>query len=226
MKPEIFWTEQYPPNAGLKTSLKLPETTENLIIGSGYTGLSTARVLSKAGEGVTVLDQNCIGWGASSRNGGMATPGLKQDIYKIYKKYGIDYAQEFWKASLDAIDLLEEIITEEKIECDWSRDGHIALACKQSHYNKLPDYANWIQQELGHTKKIVPKEEIHSEIGSDFYFGGLSDEVSGGLHPSKFVNGLATSLISLGVILCENTKVISIKKLGSYYEVIKPKGTI
>jgi len=226
MKPETFWTEQYPPNAGLKTSLKLPETTENLIIGSGYTGLSTARVLSKAGEGVTVLDQNCIGWGASSRNGGMATPGLKQDIYKIYKKYGIDYAREFWKASLDAIDLLEEIITEEKIECDWSRDGHIALACKQSHYNKLPDYANWIQQELGHKKKIVPKEEIHSEIGSDFYFGGLSDEVSGGLHPSKFVNGLATSLISLGVILCENTKVISIKKLGSYYEVITPKGTI
>ena len=73
---------------------------------------------------------------------------------------------------------------------------------------------------------MVPKEEIHSEIGSDFYFGGLSDEVSGGLHPSKFVNGLATSLLSLGVVLCENTKVISIKKLGSSYEVMTPKGTI
>ena len=94
MKPETFWTEQHQPNAGLKTS-KLPEVTENLIIGSGYTGLSVARVISKAGEGVAVLDQNCIGWGASSRNGGMATPGLKQDIYKIYKKYGIKYAREF-----------------------------------------------------------------------------------------------------------------------------------
>ena len=156
----------------------------------------------------------------------MATPGLKQDIFKIYKKYGIEYAKEFWKASVDAIDLLENIIQEEKINCDWSRNGHIALACKQSHYDNLPEYANWIQKELGHKKTLVPKEEIHSEIGSDFYFGGLSDEVSGGLHPSKFVNGLATSLLSLGVILCENTKVISIKKLGSNYEVMTPKGTI
>ena len=45
----------------------------------------------------------------------MATPGLKQDIFKIYKKYGIEYAREFWKASVDAIDLLENIIQEEKL---------------------------------------------------------------------------------------------------------------
>ena len=226
MKPHTFWTEQHPPNTGLKITSKLPEKTENLIIGSGYTGLATARVLSKAGEGVTVLDQSCVGWGASSRNGGMATPGLKQDIFKIYKKYGIDYAREFWKASLDAIDLLENIITEEKIDCDWSRDGHIALACKQSHYDKLPEYARWIKQELGHKKTLVPKQEIRSEIGSDFYFGGLSDEASGGLNPSKFVNGLASSVLRLDVNLCEHTKVNSIKKTGSVYEVITSKGSI
>ena len=81
------------------------------IVGSGYTGLAAASVLARSNISVAVLERHTIGWGASSRNGGMATPGLKQDIFKIYKKYGMEYAREFWKASVEAIDL-EEIIDE------------------------------------------------------------------------------------------------------------------
>ena len=130
----------------------------------GKTPLFSKMDLHKAGISTVVLEEHNIGWGASSRNGGMATPGLKQDIFKIYKKYGMEYAREFWKASVDAIDLLENIIQEEEINCDWSRKGHIALACKQSHYDKLPEYSDWISRELGHKKTLVPKEEIQSEI--------------------------------------------------------------
>ena len=146
MISKTYWTEEYPLGKNLIVSQNIPKKIYFVIIGSGYTGLSAARVLAKADNSVAVLDENKIGYGASSRNGGMATPGLKQDIFKIYKKYGIDYAKEFWRASVDAIDLLENIIEEEKIDCDWSRNGHIALACKQSHYDKLPEYANWIKK--------------------------------------------------------------------------------
>ena len=173
MRSEVYWTDQYSPGNGLQVSPGIPDKIDVAIVGSGYTGLAAARVLANANISVAVLDKHTIGWGASSRNGGMATPGLKQDIYKIYKKYGIEYAREFWKASVDAIDLLENIIEEDQIECDWSRNGHIALACKQSHYNKFPEYSDWIKRELGHDKTIVPKEDIKTEIGSEFYFGGL-----------------------------------------------------
>ena len=62
------------------------KTTNILIIGSGYTGLCAARILKQNGADVIVLDRNTIGWGASSRNGGMATPGLKQGIQnKIFQ---------------------------------------------------------------------------------------------------------------------------------------------
>ena len=226
MIPQVYWTEEYPLGKTYNVSTELPDKVDFVIIGSGYTGLTAARVLAKADSSVAVFDEKKIGWGASSRNGGMATPGLKQDIFKIYKKYGIEYAREFWKVSVDAIDLLENIIQEEKINCDWSRNGHIALACKQSHYDKLPEYANWIQKELGHKKTLVPKEEIHSEIGTNYYFGGLSDEVSGGLQPAKYVDGLAKACNDYGVQLFENNRVHSIKKLGEVYEVVTDKGAL
>ena len=224
MKPEVFWTDQFSPDTPLPVSAVLPADVDVAIVGSGYTGLTAARVLAKAGSSVAVMDQNEIGWGASSRNGGMATPGLKQDIFKIHKKYGMDYAREFWRSSVDAIDLLEQIIIEEKIVCDWSRKGHIALSCKQSHYNELPEYAAWIKREMGHEKTIVPQEEIRSEIGTDAYFGGLSDEFSGGLQPAKYVDGLARAVADLGVRLCEDTRVEKINRNGDGHELITSKG--
>tara|TARA_B100000686_G_scaffold94808_1_gene101364 strand:+ start:67835 stop:69106 length:1272 start_codon:yes stop_codon:yes gene_type:complete len=226
MKAEVFWSDRFSPRNELNISSNLPEKTDIVIVGSGYTGLSAARILAKGGRSVAVLDQKTIGWGASSRNGGMATPGLKQDIFKIYKNYGIDYAREFWNASIDAIDLLEKIIQEENIDCDWERNGHIALACKQSHYDKMPEYAKWINHELGHKKTLVPKEQIHSEIGTDFYFGGLSDDISGGLNPAKFVNGLAQAVTNLGVQLFENKQVKNIIPNNKNYDVITSTGSI
>ena len=224
MKPEVFWTDQFSSDTPLPVSTVLPAEVDVAIVGSGYTGLTAARILAKAGSSVAVMDQYEIGWGASSRNGGMATPGLKQDIFKIHKKYGMDYAREFWRSSVDAIDLLEQIIIEENIDCDWSRKGHIALACKQSHYDKLPEYAAWIKKEMGHEKTIVPREEIRSEIGTDTYFGGLSDESSGGLQPAKYVNGLARAVADLGVKLCKDTHVEKINRNGSGHELITSKG--
>ena len=224
MKLEVFWTDQFSPDTRLPVSEVLPAEVDVAIVGSGYTGLTAARILAKAGRSVAVMDQYEIGWGASSRNGGMATPGLKQDIFKIHKKYGMDYAREFWKSSVDAIDLLEQIIIEENIDCDWSRKGHIALACKQSHYNELPEYAAWIKKEMGHEKTIVPREKIRSEIGTDAYFGGLSDESSGGLQPAKYVDGLARAVSDLGVRLCDNTRVEKINRNGDRHELITSKG--
>ena len=226
MKPEVFWTDQFSPSNPLPVSLDLPAEVDVAIVGSGYTGLTAARVLAKAGNSVAVMDQYKIGWGASSRNGGMATPGLKQDIFKVHKKYGMDYAREFWKSSIDAIDLLEQIIIEENIDCNWSRKGHVALACKQSHYDDFPEYAAWIKREMGHEKTIVSKEEIKSEIGTDAYFGGLSDKSSGGLQPAKYVDGLARAVAVLGVILCEDTRAEKINREGGGYELMTSKGDI
>ena len=203
MQKSPLWTDQFSRPNNIITSDIPSAETDIAIVGSGYTGLCAARILKKNGASVTVLDRNTIGWGASSRNGGMATPGLKQGIQKIHKIYGGKLAHEFWKISVDAIDLIDEIVTEHSIDCDWERNGHVSLATKPSHAPRLKEYGSWLEKEFGHYQKYIPKHQIQDEIGSNTYYGALTDEISGGLHPSKYVFGLASAVSNLGVQLCE-----------------------
>ena len=226
MKKEPLWTDQFQRPNDLPITMDLPRDVDVAIVGSGYTGLCAARVLRKSGASVAIFDRNTVGWGASSRNGGMATPGLKQDITEIYKKYGREKGQEFWKASIAAIDLIENIVTEENIDCDWSRVGHVALANKQSQYDGLEDYADWIYKEFGHKKKIITREELHTEIGTDIYFGGLADETSGGIHPAKYVFGLARAVGNQGTSILENTSVNKIERNEKNFRVITSAGDL
>ena len=227
MQKSPLWTDQLSrPNNIINSDIPSAET-DIAIVGSGYTGLCAARILKKNGASVTVLDRTTIGWGASSRNGGMATPGLKQGIQKIHKIYGKKLAHEFWKISVDAIDLIDEIVTEHSIDCDWERNGHASLATKPSHAPRLKEYGSWLEKEFGHYQKYIPKHQIQDEIGSNTYYGALTDEISGGLHPSKYVFGLASAVSNLGVQLCENTAVTKIENNDSNnFKLITSKGDI
>ena len=227
MQKSPLWTDQFSRPNNIITSDSPSAETDIAIVGSGYTGLCAARILKKNGASVTVLDRNTIGWGASSRNGGMATPGLKQGIQKINKIYGAKLAHEFWKISVDAIDLIDEIVTEHSIDCDWERNGHASLATKPSHASRLKEYGSWLEKEFGHYQKYIPKHQIQDEIGSNTYYGALTDEISGGLHPSKYVFGLANAVSNLGVQLCENTAVTKIENNDSNnFKLITSKGDI
>ena len=227
MQKSPLWTDQFSRPNNIITSDSPSAETDIAIVGSGYTGLCAARILKKNGASVTVLDRNTIGWGASSRNGGMATPGLKQGIQKIHKIYGGKLAHEFWKISVDAIDLIDEIVTEHSIDCNWERNGHVSLATKPSHAPRLKEYGSWLEKEFGHYQKYIPKHQIQDEIGSNTYYGALTDEISGGLHPSKYVFGLASAVSNLGVQLCENTAVTKIENNDSNnFKLITSKGDI
>ncbi len=226
MKTTTFWTDQFPRPDDLLVATAVPESVDVAIVGSGYTGLNAARVLVNSGASVAVLERHMIGWGASSRNGGMATPGIKQSLKVIWKKYGRDYAHKFWQASLDAIDLIDQIVSEHNIDCDWQRNGHVALAFKDSHFTYYQDLQKWFKDEFGHETTLVSKADLRSEIGSDLYFGGLADNYSGGIQPAKYVFGLARAVAAKGVHLCENTDVTRIEKLPTCFLVHTGNGSI
>src|SRR5499427_9093050 len=82
----------------------LPERTDVAIVGAGFTGLSAAMALAKRGAKVVVLESETIGWGASSRNGGMVLTGLKLGVNKLISMYGRERTQQMYAASLASID--------------------------------------------------------------------------------------------------------------------------
>src|ERR1700685_1263203 len=128
------------------------------VIGAGYTGLSAALSLSKRGAKVVVLESETIGWGASSRNAGMVLTGLKLGVNKLISTYGRELTRRMYAASLETIDMVERIVKEENIACDFSRTGHLEVACKPAHFDDYARLADVIAREFNHQLRVVPRD--------------------------------------------------------------------
>ncbi|GAB4581333.1 MAG: FAD-binding oxidoreductase [Anaerolineales bacterium] len=224
MHPTNLWLTSAPP---LPHPTPLPAQTDIAIVGSGYTGLHAALVLAKAGINVTVLEAETIGFGASSRNGGMMTAGLKASLKSIVRMYGLERAREFWQWSLDSIDHVDRTVHEEQIDCDFSRPGHVETAYKPSHFEHFKEDVAWMKKEFNYTGGyLVSRADIRTEIGSDAYFGGLVDDFSAGLQPAKYVFGLAKAVARRGGCLVEKAGVTAIKREGNTFRLRTAKGDI
>src|SRR5580692_68625 len=180
------------------TPSELPERVDVAIVGAGFTGLSAARTLAKRGAKVAVLETNTIGWGASSRNGGMVLTGMKLGVETLAGRYGMDATRRMYAASLASIDVVEQIIGEEKIDCNFLRCGHLEVACKQSHFDAYARSVDVIAREFDHQLRIVPRNELGGEIGSAIYYGGMVDDVSAAVNPARYLAGLAQAALKAG----------------------------
>jgi len=201
-----------------EASRPLPERVDVLVIGAGFTGLSAARTLAKRGAKVAVLDSETVGWGASSRNGGMVLTGMKLGVNKLISMYGRERTQRMYAASLASIDCVEEVVQEEGIDCDFARRGHLEVACKQKHFDDYARQTEVIAREFGHQLHVVQKHELGSEIGSGIYYGGMVDEVSAGLNPARYVAGLGCAVMKAGAEVYEHSLVRAIERESSQGE--------
>jgi glycine/D-amino acid oxidase-like deaminating enzyme len=190
----------------------LPVSADVAVVGAGFTGLSAALGLAKRGAKVVVLESETIGWGASSRNGGMVLPGLKLGVNKLISMYGRELTRRMYVASVESINTVESIINEENIACDFARTGHIEVACKQAHFEDYARQVEVIAREFNHELRVVSRNELSNEIGSGIYYGGMVDECSAGLNPARYVAGLAAAAMRNGAQIAERTKLLSIDR--------------
>jgi glycine/D-amino acid oxidase-like deaminating enzyme len=117
-----------------------------------------------------------------------------------------------YAASLASMDCVEQIVRQENIDCDFSRCGHLEVACKQKHFDDYARQVDVIAREFNHQLRVVQKGDLPSEIGSSIYFGGMVDEVSAGLNPARYVAGLARAAQRAGACVYESTRVLKIER--------------
>jgi len=202
----------------------LPHTSDVVVIGAGYTGLSAARAMAKRGAVVSVFERDRLGAGASSRNAGQVLTGLKLDAATLVKRCGAARARQLFDASLDSIAQLERIITDNRIDCEFTRCGHVQAAWKRSHFEAMRHEQRVLANTLGHRVELVGKDAQQSEIGATRYFGLLVDPASASVNPAKYVAGLARAARCAGARIDVHTSVVRLERSNTGWLVETSRG--
>jgi glycine/D-amino acid oxidase-like deaminating enzyme len=217
MHERCLWTDTAP--LPRFPASPVPESTDVVVIGGGYTGLSAARSLARRGVDVTVLEQHTIGWGASSRNGGFMLAGYKPEMEEIARRVGRERAAAMFRLTLDAMRYLESLVQEERIECDFVQSGALTLAAKPKHLPALEASSRFLRDSLGYETQLLNRSELGQEIGSVRYHGALLDPGGCSLQPAKYVAGLARAAGRAGARLQENARVTRVRRVGRRFEI-------
>jgi glycine/D-amino acid oxidase-like deaminating enzyme len=189
----------------------LPDTADVVIVGGGLAGINAARELARRGRAATVLEAHTLGWGASTRNGGIVHAGYKWGPSALLRRYGDDTGRALYRDTLESYALVKRLIAEEGIDCDFREVGNVELAYAPSHVGDL-ERARESLVAVGVAAELIPRERIHEEIGSDAYFAGLVVPNSGIVHPGRYFAGLVAAADRAGADLHEGVRAKTIRK--------------
>jgi glycine/D-amino acid oxidase-like deaminating enzyme len=206
-RAEPYWWDAAAPSDG---SGEMPAPADVAIVGGGYAGLSAALTLRRLGRAVLVLDAERIGWGASSRNGGMVSGGLKLAGDALERRFGAVQGRVVADAAAASFPFIEQVIAGENIDCDYVRCGRFVPAWTPRHFAAQAAKAGYLAEITGLPTRMVPRSRQREELGSDHYAGGMVVEATGSLHPGKYARGLADAARRAGAVLRGGVRVASI----------------
>ena len=189
----------------------LPDRADVVVIGGGYAGINAARELARRGVAVTLLEAKTLGWGASTRNGGIVHPGYKWGPTELIERYGDETGRALYRETLDGYETVKRLVAEEAIDCDFREVGYLELAYGPSHVPGL-EHEHAALASMGVASTVVPRDRLREEIGSDAYFGGLVVPGSGLIHPGRYFTGLAAAADRAGADLHEGVRARTIRR--------------
>ncbi len=220
---ENAWSLESPP-AHAYPQLSGKHTCDVLIVGAGYTGLSTAYHLAQQKIDCTVIEAKEPGHGASGRNAGhvMAfTPSTSPT--RIIDHLGQDKGPRYLDVVKQAADYLFAFIREHKINCGARQDGHVGLIRQATTYQA---FTSLIKQwnDAGVAGNLIPETEIKSYIDCNTTSGGFLMPAGGMINPLAYVRGLARTVHKSGAHLYTQSPAISIIRRNDKWVVKTPKG--
>lgn len=211
--------------APLRPALQGTIEADVCVIGAGFTGLSSALHLARRGYQVVLLEGDCVGFGASGRNGGQIVNGYSRDLSVIEQRYGKPAAQALGAMSLEGGDIIRGLVKDYNIACDLHPDNVIAaFNAKQMHELEHTKH-NWEQH--GHPAlEMLDKAQLQQHVSTDAYVGGLIDKRGGHLHPLNLCLGEAAAIESLGGRIFEQSRVTKVDRSSANPVVYTAQGQV
>src|SRR5205809_7982607 len=105
---------------------KFPKLERNinvgvLVVGAGVTGITAAYLLKKAGSTIALIDRERVASIDTGHTTAHLTYVTDVQLQQLVHNFGEDHAQAAWDAGAAAIDEIERIVKEERIECEFAR---------------------------------------------------------------------------------------------------------
>jgi glycine/D-amino acid oxidase-like deaminating enzyme len=196
-----------------------------VVVGGGFTGLSTALHLAQRGADVTVLESREPGWGASGRNGGQVNPGLRHEPEEIERHFGRDLGRRMVSLSGGAPDRVFSLIRELQIRCEANQGGTIRAAFSKGSEKVLRRAtAGW--KDRGAPVELLDREAIARATGANRYLCGALDRRGGSVNPLGYARGLADAAIRAGAVIHGGTRAIAVEQRGASWAVVTAGGTV
>ncbi|MDT8857406.1 FAD-binding oxidoreductase [Paracoccaceae bacterium Fryx2] len=178
-----------------------------LVVGGGFTGLSTALHAAERGLRVVLVEAQRVAWGATGRNAGFVVPNFaKVDPEAVVARLGPDRGARLNAFAAGSADLVFGLVARHGIACDavqsgWIQPAHApeALARTQSRARQ------WAA--LGRPAEALDAAQVTALTGVPGYLGGWIDRSGGVLNPVAFARGLARAAVAAGVRLFEDSPV-------------------
>lgn len=226
---ESYWQASAPPLGRETPPLAGEASCEVAVIGAGYTGLTAALMLAEQhGAGVTVLEAGTPGWGASGRNGGFCClGGAKLGYTEMARRYGLEETRRFFAVQMEAIDLVRQTCAERGIDADITGGGEIILAHRPARRQEMEEECGELRRLLGFEAQVLDNDALAERgLAADGFHGGLELPLGVGLHPLKYLRGLARAAIDAGVTVHGGSPVTQISREGGSYVLATPEGRL
>jgi glycine/D-amino acid oxidase-like deaminating enzyme len=222
--PDSLWAAATPPGPELPELIGT-EQADVIVIGAGFTGLSTALHLREAGVDVAVVEAAEPGWGASGRNNGQVIPTLSRpDPEDIIAKYGA--AGERFVAMLrDSASTLFDVVKKYNIEAEHEQSGWVQPVHSPGRI-RIAERRVKQWSKLGAPVELLSKEQVADMTGSDAWYGGFWNSSGGHVNPLALARGLARAALGLGARIYARSPAISFERRNDKWIVKTAKGEI